>query len=75
MNLFGEIDIINTLKEIITNIEENQERKNVIFAYYLETKKKPKQCDCGKGLERLHCKKCNGTGYILVEENESEEDR
>lgn len=66
MNLFGETDIINTLKEIITNIEENQERKNIILAYYLETKKKPKQCDCKKGLDRINCKKCNGTGYILV---------
>ena len=72
MNLFKEIDIINTLKEIITNIEENQERKNIIFAYYLETKKKPKQCDCEKGIERLKCKKCNGTGYILIEDETKE---
>lgn len=74
MNLFGEIDIVNALKEIITNIEENQERKNIILAYYFETKKKPKQCDCEKGIERINCKKCNGTGYILVEANESEEE-
>lgn len=68
MNLFGEIDIINTLKEIITNIEENQERKNIILTYYLETKKKPKQCDCEKGIERINCKMCKGTGYILVKD-------
>ena len=49
-------------------------RKNIILAYYFETKKKPKQCDCEKGIERINCKKCNGTGYILVEANESEEE-
>lgn len=70
MNLFNEIEIINTLKEIITNIEENQERKNVILAYYFETNKKPIQCNCEEGIERLRCRKCNGTGYILVEDKE-----
>lgn len=68
MNLFGEIDIINTLKDIITNIEENQERKNIILAYYLETGKKPKECTCKKGIERIKCEMCKGTGYILVKD-------
>ena len=67
MNIFGDIDIIQQLESIIKNIKENEERKNIIYAYYQKTGLVPKECDCERGISRIHCKKCNGCGYILVE--------
>lgn len=70
MNIFGEIDIIQNLRTIVTSMEENEERKKIICAYYLETKKKPVECDCPRGIERVNCPKCKGTGYYLVPDEE-----
>lgn len=69
-NLFGEVDIINNLKTIIKSMEENEERKNIILTYYLETKKKAIECDCERGMKRIKCPKCKGTGYYLVDDKE-----
>ena len=71
-NLFGEVDIINNLKMIITSMEENEERKQIIYAYYLETKKKAVECDCERGMSRIKCPKCKGAGYYLVEDNKGD---
>lgn len=71
MNLmFNELEIVNQLKTIIKSIEENEGRKNIILAYHLKTGLVPKECNCKKGIERLKCKECEGTGYILVEKHD-----
>lgn len=70
MNIFGDIDIIQNLESIIKSIKENEERKLIIYAYHLKTGLVPKECDCERGTARIHCKKCNSSGYILIEKEE-----
>ena len=69
-NLFEEADVIRYLKAIIDRLEENKENKQMLYAYVLETGKVPVKCGC-EGLERLKCEKCRGTGYYLVEKEDS----
>lgn len=69
-SIFGEVDIINNLKTIIKSMEENEERKKIILTYYLETKKKAIECVCERGMKRMKCSKCKGTGYYLVDDKE-----
>lgn len=72
MNIFNDFEIINQLETIIKNLKENEERKNMIFAYYLKTGLTPENCSCEEGLNRVRCKKCNGTGYILINKKDEQ---
>lgn len=66
-SMFNEIEIIKNLETIIESMKENQENKMMLYTFILETNKEPVKCECKEGMDRLHCPKCNGTGYYLVE--------
>lgn len=73
LNMFNDYEIITNLRKIADKLEENKIHKNQLYAYVLKTGLYPSPCDCEQGMKRYNCKKCNGTGYMLVKENERNE--
>lgn len=66
-NMFSDVEIIENLKTITKELEENRELRMMLHTFINETGKEPVKCNCESGLEQLHCDKCKGTGYYLVE--------
>ncbi len=66
-NMFSDIEIIENLKTITKELEENRELRMMLHTFINETGKEPVKCECERGLKKLKCGKCRGTGYYLVE--------
>lgn len=67
-----DMELINNLKRIVELMEENMENKRMLYTFMNETNKVPVKCNCEIGTERVHCTKCKGTGYYLVDKGEED---
>lgn len=67
LSMFSDVEIIENLKTITKELEENRELRMMLYTFINETGKEPIKCECERGLKKLRCGKCKGTGYYLVE--------